>query len=477
MKIYNTLKNKTEKINHAQKIGIYVCGITPYTECHLGHAMSALIYDVLIRYLRWRGKEVTYVSNYTDIDDKIISMAAKLKVDPLQLAEKNISIWEEQQKALGLIKPTVRPRVTKEIPAIISSIIKIIKNGNAYETEDGAVYYRVKSYEKYGNLSGRKLEEMNQNDEQGTGKKHPFDFALWKPLKHGEPFWNSPWGNGRPGWHIECSAMSQKYLGDSFEIHGGGTDLIFPHHENEIAQAYSSGAKEFAKIWMHNGMLLVNNKKMSKSLGNYISVEIALKKWDVNSLRFFVLSAGYRQPTNFSEEAILNADNSIQKIKKIIADNMVFLEQKALDTNIDIEDSYIQEFIEVMNDDFNTPKALAIIFKLVNKINNGQLTILHKQQLLKTALVLLNCMGFNLDNMTKETTINIKKLNKLAKNFNLEPADNHASIINQLILLRNHKRISKDFQIADKIRDDLMKIGVILEDNESETTWMINRKY
>ena len=481
MNIFSTLSNKIEKITD-ENISIYVCGVTPYTECHLGHAMSAMIYDTLIRYLRWRGKKVIYVSNYTDIDDKIIDNAKVKKIDPMLLAKNNIDEWEIQQESLGLEKPNIRPKVTEEIETIITAIEKIIKNGYGYITEDGGVYYSVRKNKKYGELSHRKIDEITDeelnDDELKSQKKENLDFALWKPKKTGEPGWPSPWSEGRPGWHIECSAMSEKYLGENFSIHGGGTDLIFPHHENEIAQAFATGNKKFTKIWMHNGMLLVDGKKMSKSLGNYISVQDALEKWDPNALRFFVLSAGYRQPTNFSNEAINNATNSVNKIRQIFSDNEDIITDIENKKPKKYQSQFTKEFISVIEDDFNTPKALAILFEMIKKINITN-DINKKRNFLYELFDILSCLGFDLIKYQDNVELSSKQIEDLeiiAHEFGINNLSNSNEIINNLVEIRNHERKQKNFDVSDRIRDSLEKIGVILKDDSQKTIWSIERK-
>ena len=481
MKIFSSLTNQPETITD-KNISIYVCGVTPYTECHLGHAMSAMIYDSLIRFLRWRGNKVTYVSNYTDIDDKIIDAAKAANVDPIQLAKNNIEEWEKQQEVLGLEKPNIRPKVTEEIETIIIAIEKIIENGYGYVTEDGGVYYSVRKNKKYGELSHRKIDELQEeeleNDNLKSQKTESLDFALWKPKKTGEPGWSSPWSEGRPGWHIECSAMSEKYLGKNFSIHGGGTDLIFPHHENEIAQAFASGNKEFTKIWMHNGMLLVEGKKMSKSLGNYISVQDALNKWDPNALRFFVLSAGYRQPTNFSDEAINNATNATNKLRQIISENQNILADTERKKSKNYRSQFTVDFISVIEDDFNTPKALAIIFEIIKKINTVSDSI-EKANLIYELFDILLCLGFDLLNNedAKELTSKQKKeLQMTADEFGVTNLSDANAILNRLVQIRNEERKQKNFDVSDRIRDSLEKIGIILKDDLEKTTWSIERK-
>lgn len=324
MRLMDTLTREVREIEPVQagSIGIYVCGVTPYAEAHVGHAMSLIVYDVLVRYLRWDGNPaggytVTFVTNYTDVDDKLIDRAAELNRDALELATENIERWEQEQIELGMAPPNERPRVTGEIETITSTIARIIEAGYAYVTAAGDVYYRVQEKDDYGKLSQRNIEDLRSGTrgEPGEGKEFPLDFSLWKSQKPGEPAWPSPWSDGRPGWHIECSAMAQRYLGDTFEIHGGGVDLIFPHHENEIAQAEAATGLPFARLWMHNGMVQFENEKMSKSTGNVVTVEDALGRWRPDALRLFVLNSYYRGPNNLTEDSMRAATRGIERFE------------------------------------------------------------------------------------------------------------------------------------------------------------------
>ena len=329
MRLTNTLSGAVDDLVplEAGRLGIYVCGVTPYAESHVGHAMAAIVYDVLVRYLRWPGNaaggyDVTFVSNYTDVDDNVIARAAEVGRDPLELVAENIDAWEEQQRALNLVFPDVRPRVTTHIEAIIAATEAIVERGFGYATEAGDVYFRVRAKPDYGKLSHRDIDQLRSGTrfEPGEGKEFPLDFALWKATKPGEPSWPSPWGPGRPGWHIECSAMSQHYLGEAFDVHGGGVDLVFPHHENEIAQA-EAATDTFARHWLHNGLVQRDGEKMSKSIGNVVTVAEALQRWRADALRLFVLGSHYRSPANLTDEALAAAESGVDRLLSALRDS------------------------------------------------------------------------------------------------------------------------------------------------------------
>ena len=374
MRLTNTLTGAVETFRPLEdgRVGIYVCGVTPYEESHFGHAQYAIIFDAFVRYLRWEGSpggsaEVTYVSNYTDIDDKVIDRAAELGRDPLDLVNEQIDLWERQQRALNLQQPDVRPRVTEHIETIVEAIEAIIGAGYGYATATGDVYYRVRAMADYGKLSHRNIEELRTGTrgEPGEGKEFPLDFALWKAAKPGEPNWPSPWGAGRPGWHIECSAMSQRYLGPSFDIHGGGVDLVFPHHENEVAQAEAvSGTGSFAQIWLHNGLVQRDGEKMSKSIGNVVTVREALERWRPDALRLFVLESQYRRPNNLTDEAMAAAESGLGRLLAAVRE-----EGESAGPASSAGPPERARFIEALEDDFSTPRALAALFDLARTIN------------------------------------------------------------------------------------------------------------
>ena len=375
MRLLNTLSGGVDDLDPVEpgKIGIYVCGVTPYDSANIGHAMSLIVYDVLVRYLRWEGNPtgpyaVTYVSNYTDVDDKLIARGRELGRDPIELAHANIEEWEREQTALGLIAPDVRPRVSEEIEAIIHHIEQIIASEHAYATPRGDVYYRVRSKDDYGKLSHRNIDQLREGTrfEPDEAKEFALDFALWKARKGpDEPAWPSPWGDGRPGWHIECSSMAQTYLGSAFDIHGGGTDLVFPHPENEIAQAEAAGGR-FARTWMHNGMVQRNNEKMSKSTGNVVSVQDALARWSPDAIRLFVLNSHYHMVNNLTDEAMDAAARGVERLTTA-------LRESPGGAGDALDDTETREaFVAAMENDLATPTALAALFDLARAINRGR---------------------------------------------------------------------------------------------------------
>ena len=370
MKVYNTLSGQKEEfLPQGDEVKMYVCGVTPYDDAHIGHAMSYIIFDVIRRYLRFRGHKVKYVQNITDIDDKIIDRSAKLGIMPAELANKYTDSFDEDMTALNIIKAEtdIYPRATEEIPKIIEVIGGLIDKGYAYPT-GGSVYFRVRNDHDYGKLSHRSLDSMIAGEcaVGGKEKEDPMDFALWKASKPGEPWWQSPWGQGRPGWHIECSAMSLKYLGDTLDIHGGGQDLIFPHHENEIAQSESfTGKKPFAKYWLHNGLLQLGEDKMSKSLGNLITIKQALSKYSPDAIRIFILSPHYRSPLTYSEEGLGAAERGAERLRQAASGK----DKEDKPDKWESEEYYSQRFTEAMDDDFNTAQALALLFSLAKDIN------------------------------------------------------------------------------------------------------------
>jgi len=453
MKVYNTLSGQKEEfLPQGDEVKMYVCGVTPYDDSHIGHAMSYIIFDVIRRYLQFRGYNVRYVQNITDIDDKIIDRANQLGISARELAEKFIDSYFADMDALGIGQADSYPRATEEIPKIIEVIQGLVDKGHAYSAQ-GSVYFRVRSVADYGKLAHRNLESIMTGIriEAGEEKEHHMDFALWKAAKPGEPSWESPWGNGRPGWHIECSAMSLKYLGDTLDIHGGGQDLIFPHHENEIAQSESfTGAIPFVKYWLHNGLLQLGEDKMSKSIGNLITIKKALEKYSPDAIRIFVLSSHYRSPLTYSEEALEAAERGAERLTwAAFRDDPTGGVGEVLDA-----ESYRQSFIEAMDDDFNTAQALGILFDLARAINqagDSGLSFLEAQSVLSELARIV--IGLKLETFE----------------FMRVPDPKIEPLVNRLSEARHALRRVKKFRLADEIRGALSELGIILEDTREGT--------
>ncbi len=448
MKIFNTLTGQKEDFHPSNKVvTMYVCGITTYDECHIGHAMTYIIFDAIKRYLKFRGYKVKHVQNFTDVDDKIIERANKLGIPPAKLAGKYADQYFANMDALNVERADIYPRATEEIPKIIEIIQRLIANAYAYESE-GSVYFRVRNFMEYGKLSHRKLEEMISKDSYcERDKEYPLDFALWKASKPGEPFWESPWGKGRPGWHIECSAMALKYLGNSIDIHGGGQDLIFPHHENEIAQSESfTGATPFVRYWLHNGLMQLDKQKMSKSAGNLVCVEDILGRFSSDALHLFVLSSHYRGPLAYSEEALEANERGAERLRSALS-------QKGHEgaTAFDTEPLKLK-FVEAMDNDFDTPQAISVLFELAKEINRGAEQGANITEAQNTLLELAGILGLTL----KEKT---------------QPIPEAEVFISLLASIRDDLRQNKQWQLADKIRKGLADLGVTLEDTPEGTRW------
>lgn len=447
--IYNTLSRKKEKfvpINEG-KVGIYVCGVTVYDDCHLGHGRSMVAFDVIVRFLRSINYQVMYVRNITDIDDKIIKRANELGIPIDELTAKYVTSMHEDVKALNILSPDEEPRATTHIPGIIKLIEKLIQNKKAYITKSGDVCFSVKSFAEYGKLSNKDIDNLMSGARVDVNeeKDSPLDFVLWKKAKDNEPFWESPWGKGRPGWHIECSEMALSMLGDTFDIHGGGSDLQFPHHENEIAQSEGATGKSFAKYWMHVGMLKIEGEKMSKSLGNFLTIKDVLKNHHPEVVRYFLLSSHYRSPLNYSEKNLENAKQGITRLYQSLKDS------KAVPQSQDYDTVWIDKFNDVMNDDFNTPEALAVLFQLSRELNKTQ-----DNKLAATLTYLGNILGI---------------LEQSPQQFLQSGADIDTSFIENLIAKREEARKNKDYAGADKIRDELLAAGIELEDTKNGTVW------
>lgn len=462
LRIFNTLTRQKENFETVQpgKVSMYVCGPTVYDKAHVGHAMSALVFDIIRRYLEYRGYEVRHVMNYTDVDDKIIIRANKLTMDPIKLAEKYIDEYHQHLVELNILPATVYPRATHEIPQIVSMIRELGESDYAYAV-DGDVYFRVNRDENYGKLSGRKLEDMQAGaridvDER---KEHPMDFALWKASKPGEPAWDSPWGKGRPGWHIECSAMSLHHLGEQIDIHGGGNDLIFPHHENEIAQTESITGKSFARYWVHNGMMQFGGEKMSKSLGNLVTIEDFLSKQEGDVLRMMVLNSSYRNPITYSDEVLVQSEAALDRLRQVLrlaaSGTPGAATPEAEEKLRQQMGTTRQGFLDSMDDDFNSAGALGYLFDLVRVINQsrdagvGQDAISKAQGLLRE---LMGVFGLRLEKPKEE-------------------AAQAAPFIDLLVQLRRELRQQKLWAMADSVRNRLSELGVILEDTRDGTSW------
>jgi cysteinyl-tRNA synthetase len=459
--IYNTLTRKKEPFEPLRpgRVDMYVCGPTVYDKAHVGHAMSALVFDIIRRYLEYRGYEVRHAMNYTDVDDKIIQRAKATRVNASQLAEGLVQEFQDHLEQLNVLPATVYPRATQEIDHIITLVQKLIERGHAYQA-NGDVYFRVKSFPEYGKLSGRRLEEMQAGAriEVDERKEHPMDFALWKASKPGEPAWDSPWGKGRPGWHIECSAMNFHHLGEQIDIHGGGNDLIFPHHENEIAQSESLTEKPFARYWIHNGMLQLSGEKMSKSLGNLVTVEDFLAEKDPDVLRMLVLTSNYRAPLAFNDETVSQAERALERLHSALRPALSEVDRSSAETTVALSkqmEATRQGFLEAMDDDFNTAGALAYLFALTRSINLArdeqaeQAALTPAQDLLRD---LAGVLGLRLERTASRE-------------------DKSGAFIDLLVEVRNELRCQKLWSLSDMVRDRLAELGVIIEDSKEGSTW------
>lgn len=461
MKLYNTMTRKKEEFKplNPGEVKMYTCGPTVYNYFHIGNARPFIIFDILRRYFEYRGNKVIFVQNFTDLDDKIIKRAKEEHVSEKEISERFIMEYFKDAEALNIRKATYHPKVTEHIPEIIEIITKLENNGLTYML-DGDVYYDTARFERYGRLCKQNLEDLEAGTrvELAAGKRNVNDFVLWKSQKPGEPAWESPWGMGRPGWHIECSAMSMKYLGETIDIHTGGLDLIFPHHENEIAQSEGATGKEFARYWLHNGFLNVNNEKMSKSLNNFFTVRDIAKHFDLEVLRMFMLSAHYRSPINFSDdlleqtknglERLYNAKNNLIYLLDITAEKDPSEEDQAL---IDRLSQYKNQFIEAMDDDINTADGLSVIYELVRDINSS-LKAESSKAAVKSAYDML---------MELATVLGL--LEKKEESIDSE--------IEALIEQRQQARKEKNWALSDKIRDDLKAQGIVLEDTPQGVKW------
>ncbi len=472
MKVFNTLSGQKEEfLPQGDEVKMYVCGVTPYSDAHLGHAMSYIIFDAIRRYLQFRGYKVKYVQNITDIDDKIINRANQRGIPVRELADKYTDSYFADMAALNVVPADIYPRATEEIPKIIEVVQGLVDKGYAYPA-NGSVYFRVRNVSDYGKLAHRTLESMmaGARIEVGQEKEHPMDFVLWKASKPGEPSWESPWGPGRPGWHIECSAMSLKYLGDTIDIHGGGQDLIFPHHENEIAQSESfTGKKPFVKYWLHNGLVQLGGDKMSKSLGNLITIKDALQKYSADAIRIFALNSHYRSPLKYSVAALEAAKIGVKRLLRVVSreDNA-----NGSGETLDAE-PYRQQFIEAMEDDFNTPQALAALFDLARKINEAGDAGINYSNAQNTLLSLAReVLGLKLPRI-----IHVRLTDKISIKDTVDVTVIPGTVntrVNRLIEERVNSRKEKNWRRADEIRNKLAELGVTLEDTKERTVATYN---
>ena len=464
MKIYNTLTRQKEEFVpvHPGKVGMYVCGPTVYNYIHIGNARPMIIFDTVRRYFEYKGYEVNYVSNFTDVDDKIIKKANEEGVTATEIAERYIKECKQDMEALNIKPATHQPRATEEIGGMIKMIQTLIKKGHAYEV-DGTVYFKTRSFKDYGKLSKKNIDDLEAGHREikvtgEEGKEDPLDFVLWKPKKEGEIAWDSPWGEGRPGWHIECSEMSKKYIGDTIDIHAGGEDLIFPHHENEIAQSEACNGEKFANYWMHNGFLNINNKKMSKSAGNFFTVREIGEKYPLQVIRFFMLSAHYRTPLNFSDTLVENAKTGLDRILTAIdlcremaakeETGSLSKEETEHFANIEV---LVKKFEDATEDDFNTADAVSAIFEIVRESNSTvkDFSADYAKKILKVLEDLCSVLGIE---TTKEEEILDEEIEKLIEE-------------------RQAARKNKDFARADEIRDQLLEQGIVLKDTREGVKW------
>lgn len=464
MKIYNTLTRQKEEFVpvHPGKVGMYVCGPTVYNYIHIGNARPMIIFDTVRRYFEYKGYEVNYVSNFTDVDDKIIKKANEEGVTATEIAERYIKECKQDMEALNIKPATHQPRATEEIGGMIKMIETLIEKGHAYEV-DGTVYFKTRSFKDYGKLSKKNIDDLEAGHREikvtgEEGKKDPLDFVLWKPKKEGEIAWDSPWGEGRPGWHIECSEMSKKYIGDTIDIHAGGEDLIFPHHENEIAQSEACNDEKFANYWMHNGFLNINNKKMSKSAGNFFTVREIGEKYPLQVIRFFMLSAHYRTPLNFSDTLVESAKTGLDRILTAIdlCREMAAKEETGSLTDAEKEhfanvEALVKKFEDAMEDDFNTADAVSAIFEIVRESNSTvkDFSADYAKKVLKVLEDLCGVLGIE---TTKEEEILDEEIEKLIEE-------------------RQAARKNKDFARADEIRDQLLEQGIVLKDTREGVKW------
>jgi cysteinyl-tRNA synthetase len=458
LKIYNTLSKQKEVFHsiNPDKVGMYVCGMTVYDYCHMGHARVLVMFDIITRHLKRNFKNVTYVRNITDIDDKIIKRAIENKEDIYSLTNRFIDAMHEDERALGILPPDIEPRATDAIDQMFYMIKTLIEKGMAYQAKNGDVYYSVRKFANYGKLSGKNLDDLEAGArvDINSDKKDPLDFVLWKMAKTDEPSWDSPWGDGRPGWHIECSAMSTHHLGNHFDIHGGGMDLSFPHHENEIAQSEGANNCSFVNTWMHVGFVNINDEKMSKSLNNFFTIRGVLENYDGETLRYFIMSSHYRSPLNFSDENLHNAKSALTRLYTALREFPI--NNSTGQENL-INSDFEMRFTQALDDDINTPMALSVLFDLAKNINT-QRDKNHNQACVLAQL--LRTLGGRIGILQKEADDFLKQGVALSDDE-----------IEAKIALRNQARKDKDFALSDTIRAELSQLEILLEDSAGKTTW------
>ncbi len=458
LKLHNSLTKQKEVFTPIEpgKVRLYVCGMTVYDFCHVGHARVMVVFDVVTRYLRASGYDVTYVRNITDIDDKIIARANENGESIQALTERFIDEMNQDAQALGVLPPDIEPKATESIDEIIHMVETLIEKGYAYAADNGDVYYDVSEFAEYGKLSGRNIDELRAGERVAVNeaKNDPLDFVLWKAAKPEEPAWESPWGRGRPGWHIECSAMSDNCLGPQFDIHGGGQDLQFPHHENEIAQSEGAHGCQYVNYWMHNGFVRIDDEKMSKSLGNFFTVREVLEKYPAEVVRYFILTSHYRSPLNYSDEQLDQAKNALTRFYSALRDVKV-----PANINWQQDEEFGSRFKQAMDDDFNTALALSVVADVRQALNKAQETSNEEQQAYFAGLLLSMGLVLGLFQQDAEAF------------FARDTDDDEAAQIEALIAKRNQARAGKEWAVADQVRDELTAMGIILEDAAGKTTW------
>ena len=465
--VNNTLTRSTELFQPIDdlSVGMYVCGPTVQSAPHLGHGRSAVAFDAIRRYLIFRGYHVTYVRNITDVEDKIIAAAEESGETTEELAERIAGSFAEAYDALGVMQPDVEPKATEHIDEMLDLIQRLIDGGLAY-ARDGDVYFSVRKLDDYGKLSGRNVDDLRAGArvEVSDAKDDPLDFALWKAAKPGEPSWDAPWGEGRPGWHIECSAMAAKYLGESFDIHGGGTDLIFPHHENEIAQSEGASGEKFARYWLHNGMVNLGGEKMSKSTGHLIDLSTAIERFGGPTVRLFYLRAHYRSPLDFSEDLLGEASSSLRRIRGLL--------DRADASDVEPDHDVMERFVERMDDDFNTPEALGVVFETVREANRKLDDGEDAAGLVSAVREMIDVLGLDeAEGDSADLTDLEGRIRTLADEVGVDPAEDPATTLDRIVARRAQARSDRDFDLSDRIRDSLSEMGIAVEDGADGSSW------